>query len=81
MTCDCNDGGGDCDHILVQVNMIHAMMVVLNVTTDAFVSNSLGKRTLRFSGSVLCNSLPTHIKDTLSLSSFESLVRCHFETM
>ena len=42
---------------------------------------SLGKRTFRFSGSVLFNSLPTHIKDTSSLSSFKSCVRCHFEKM
>ena len=42
---------------------------------------SLGKHTFRFSGSVLFNSLPTHIKDTSSLSSFKSRVRCHFEKM
>ena len=40
---------------------------------------SLGKCTFRFSGSVLFNSLPTHIKNTSSLSSFKSRVRCHFE--
>ena len=40
---------------------------------------SLGKLTFRFSGSVLFSSLPTHIKDTSSLSSFKSRVRCRFE--
>ena len=40
---------------------------------------SFGKRTFRFSGSVFFNSLPTHFKGTLSLSSFKSLGRCDFE--
>lgn len=42
---------------------------------------SLGKRTFRFSGSVLFNSLPAHIKHTTSLSSFKSLVKDHLKKM
>ena len=39
---------------------------------------SLGKRTFRFSGSALFNSLPLKIQQAASLSSFKNLVKAHF---
>ena len=39
---------------------------------------SLGKRTFRFSGTALFNSLPCKIQEAVSLSSFKNLVKAHF---
>ena len=39
---------------------------------------SLGKRTFRFSGTALFNSLPCKIQQAVSLSSFKNLVKAHF---
>ena len=39
---------------------------------------SLGKRTFRFSGTALFNSLPCKIQKAVSLSSFKNLVKAHF---